>query len=149
MKTIEVVAAVIKNSKGLTLAVQRGKNSKEYISNKWEFPGGKIEEGESLQEALQRELTEELKVEAEIGELVTTVDHTYPDFHLTMHTYSCTLKSVEITLQEHVDMKWLAPEELDQLDWAAADLPVMEGVILKDIFKVYYIYHNNEQTKLT
>ena len=60
-----------------------------------------------------------------------TVEHYYPDFHLTMHTYSCALRSGEITLREHVDMKWLAPEELDQLDWAAADLPVVETLMIK------------------
>jgi len=129
MKTIEVVAAVIKNSKGLTLAVQRGKNSKEYISNKWEFPGGKIEEGESLQEALQRELTEELKVEAEIGELVTTVDHTYPDFRLIMHAFYCEIIRGQLTLTEHLDMKWLTKSELRDLDWAAADVPIVDLLV--------------------
>lgn len=129
MKTIEVVAAVIKNSKGLTLAVQRGKNSKEYISKKWEFPGGKIEEGESLQEALQRELTEELKVEAEIGELVITVDHTYPDFRLIMHAFYCEIIGGQLTLTEHLDMKWLTKSELRDVDWAAADVPIVDLLV--------------------
>ena len=129
MKTIEVVAAVIKNSAGLILAVQRGESSKEYISRKWEFPGGKIEEGESLQQALQRELTEELKVDAFIGELVTTVDHTYPDFRLIMHAFHCEIISGQLTLTEHLDMKWLPKSELRDLDWAAADVPIVHLLI--------------------
>lgn len=126
MKTIEVVAAVIQNSEGLTLAVQRGANSKEYISEKWEFPGGKIEAGESRQEALHRELVEELKIKASIGELVTTVDHTYPDFRLIMHAYHCRILSGELTLTEHLEKKWLKKSELRSLDWAAADVPIVD-----------------------
>ena len=148
MNNIEVVAAVIIQD-GKVLCVQRPKHVKEYISLQWEFPGGKVELGENREEALVREIQEELAAEIHELQYLMTVEHSYLDFHLTMHTYSCALKNGEITLREHVDMKWLAPEELDQLDWAAADLPVMEGVILKDIFKAYYIYHNNEQTKLT
>ena len=129
MKTIEVVAAVIKNAEGLTLAVQRGESSKPYISKKWEFPGGKIEEGESLQQALHRELSEELKIEAEIGELVTTVHHTYPDFKLIMHAFHCEIKGGELTLTEHLDLKWLAKSDLHDLDWAAADVPIVDLLV--------------------
>lgn len=129
MKTIEVVAAVIKNQEGLTLAVQRGESRKDYISKKWEFPGGKIESGETLQEALRRELVEELKVEASIGELVTTVDHTYPDFRLIMHAFHCEILSGELTLTEHLDKKWLPKSELRSLDWAAADIPIVDLLI--------------------
>lgn len=129
MKTIEVVAAVIKNQEGLILAVQRGESSKEYISKKWEFPGGKIESGETFQEALQRELVEELKIEALIGELVTTVDHTYPDFRLIMHAFHCQILSGELTLTEHLDKKWLASPDLRSLDWAAADIPIVDLLV--------------------
>jgi 8-oxo-dGTP diphosphatase len=129
MKTIEVVAAVIKNQEGLTLAVQRGESSKEYISKKWEFPGGKIEAGETLQEALQRELVEELKIEASVGELVTIVDHTYPDFRLIMHAFHCQILSGELTLTEHLDKKWLPKSELRRLDWAAADVPIVDLLV--------------------
>lgn len=129
MKTIEVVAAVIKNQEGLILAVQRGESSKEYISKKWEFPGGKIETSETLQEALQRELVEELKIEAAVGELVTTVDHTYPDFRLIMHAFHCQILSGELTLTEHLDKKWLQKSELRSLDWAAADVPIVDLLV--------------------
>ena len=129
MKTIEVVAAVIKNQEGLTLAVQRGESSKDYISKKWEFPGGKIEAGETLQEALRRELVEELKIEASIGELVTTVDHAYPDFRLIMHAFHCQILSGELTLTEHLDKKWLPKSELRNLDWAAADVPIVDRLV--------------------
>jgi 8-oxo-dGTP diphosphatase len=129
MKTIEVVAAVIKNREGLTLAVQRGESSKEYISKKWEFPGGKIEAGETLQEALRRELVEELRIEAAVGELVTTVDHTYPDFRLIMHAFHCLILSGELTLTEHLDKKWLPKSELRSLDWAAADVPIVDLLV--------------------
>lgn len=129
MKTIEVVAAVIKNQEGLTLAVQRGESSKDYISKKWEFPGGKIEVGETLQEALQRELVEELKIEASVGELVTTVDHTYPDFRLIMHAFHCQILSGELTLTEHLEKKWLPKSKLRSLDWAAADVPIVDLLV--------------------
>ena len=130
MKTIEVVAGVIKDKEGLTLAVQRGESSKEYISKKWEFPGGKIEEGESREDALFRELSEELKIETTIGDLVMTVDHTYPDFRLIMHAFHCEILSGELTLTEHLDQKWLSRSELKDLDWAAADVPIVDKLIL-------------------
>jgi len=130
MKTIEVVAGVIKDKEGLTLAVQRGESSREYISKKWEFPGGKIEVGESREEALFRELSEELKIETTIGDLVMTVDHTYPDFRLIMHAFHCEILSGELTLTEHLDQKWLRGSELKDLDWAAADVPIVDKLIL-------------------
>lgn len=129
MKTIEVVAGVIKDKQGLTLAVQRGESSKEYISKKWEFPGGKIEEGESREEALARELSEELNINTTIGELVMTVDHAYPDFRLIMHAFHCEIISGELTLTEHLDQKWLGASELKDLDWAAADVPIVDKLI--------------------
>jgi len=130
MKTIEVVAGVIKDKQGLTLAVQRGESSKEYISKKWEFPGGKIEEGESREEALSRELSEELKIDTTVGELVMTVDHTYPDFRLIMHAFHCEIISGELTLTEHLDQRWLGASDLKDLDWAAADVPIVDKLIL-------------------
>ena len=128
MKHIEVVAAVITKD-GKVLCVQRGEHAKEYISLKWEFPGGKVEVGENREEALVREIQEELAAEIHELQFLMTVEHSYPDFHMTMHAYTCTLKTGEITLQEHVDMKWLTPEELNQLDWAEADLPVVESLM--------------------
>ena len=128
MKTIEVVAAVIVRD-GKILCVQRAEHEKEYISSKWEFPGGKVEVGESLEEALVREIREELSVDIEVSEFLMTVEYTYPDFHLTMHVFKCALQSGEIVLNEHVDMKWLAVEELGSLDWAAADIPVVKALM--------------------
>ena len=125
MKTIEVVAAIITQD-GKVLCVQRGEHAKDYISFKWEFPGGKVEVGENKEDALLREIQEELAAEIHELQYLMTVEHSYPDFHLTMHTYSCALRSGEITLREHVDMKWLAPEGLNQLDWAEADVPVVK-----------------------
>ena len=126
MKTIEVVAAVIFRE-GKVLCVQRAEHEEEYISLKWEFPGGKVEVGESREEALVREIAEELVVEIHELQYLTTVEHSYPDFHLTMHAYTCALKDGEVELREHLDFKWLAVEELD-LDWAAADVPVVEMI---------------------
>ena len=125
MKTIEVVAAVIFRE-GKVLCVQRAEHDKEYVSLKWEFPGGKVEVGESREETLVREIEEELVVEIHEIQFLMTVEHSYPDFHLTMHAYTCTLKAREVELREHIGLKWLAVEELDQLDWAEADVPVME-----------------------
>lgn len=123
--TIEVVAAVIFRE-GKVLCVQRAEHEKEYISSKWEFPGGKVERGEDRIQALKREILEELQLEIQNLELVGTVEYTYPDFHLVMHAYTCKIFSGEPVLTEHVDMKWLSVDELDQLDWAAADIPIVK-----------------------
>ena len=128
MKTIQVVAAVL-FWEGKVLCVQRTQHEKEYVSLKWEFPGGKVEEGEQFEEALVREIREELSVEIEISEFFMTVEHTYPDFHLVMHVYRCYLTEGEVILNEHADLKWLKVEELDQLDWAEADIPIVKRLM--------------------
>lgn len=124
-KTVEVVAAVIFRE-GKVLCVQRPENAREYVSMKWEFPGGKIEVGESREDALVREIEEELAVDINGLQYLITVEHSYPDFHLTMHAYACVLTEGEVELREHVALKWLSVEELNELVWAAADLPVVE-----------------------
>jgi len=132
MKIIEVVAAVIFRE-GKVLCVQRAEHEKEYVSLKWEFPGGKVEVGERREEALVREIREELDVDIEVSQFLMTVEHTYPDFHLTMHVFTCSLpEGEEVVLNEHVDMKWLATEELSTLDWAAADVPVVANLRLNN-----------------
>jgi len=127
-KSIEVVAAVIFRG-GKVLCVQKSENKKGYISLKWEFAGGKIESGENREQALRREIREELDVEIENLEYFMTVEHTYPDFHLVMHSYNCSIGKGEPVLKEHVALKWLRVEELDQLDWAAADTPIVEKLM--------------------
>ena len=122
-----VAAAIFRDNR--VLCVQRPKHTKEYKSLKWEFPGGKVEFGESREEALVREIREELSVDIEVSEFLMTVEHTYPDFHLTMHVFGCVLNQGEITLNEHVALKWLSVDELDQLDWAAADVPVVKSLM--------------------
>ena len=128
---VEVAAAVIFLERKV-LCVHRPKHEKEYISVKWEFPGGKVEVGESREEALVREIREELSVDIEVLEFFMTVEHAYPDFHLTMHVFKCALPSGEIVLNEHVDMKWLFVEELGSLNWAAADVQVVERLNLNE-----------------
>ena len=122
-----VAASIYLNGK--VLCVQRAEHEREYVSLKWEFPGGKVEVGESPEEALVREIREELSVDIEVSEFLMTVEHTYPDFHLTMHVFKCILDQGEITLNEHVALKWLSIDELDQLDWAAADVPVVKSLM--------------------
>lgn len=129
MKKIEVVAAIIKLDDEI-LCVQRQKNKLPYISEKFEFPGGKIEAGETQKEALKRELEEELNINPDINDLFLTVVHQYPDFELTMHSYICEVDTKEITLNEHIDSKWLKLEELNSLDWAAADVPIVDKLVL-------------------
>ena len=124
MKKIEVVAGII-YCKNQILCVQRPKNKLHYISEKFEFPGGKIEEGETQKEALKREILEELNISTKIKSLFMTVVHEYPDFELTMHTFICEVETKEITLVEHIDHKWLTAKELKTLDWAAADIPIV------------------------
>jgi 8-oxo-dGTP diphosphatase len=128
MKKIEVVAGVIFWRDNI-LCVQRPKNKLHYISEKFEFPGGKIEKGETKEEALHRELLEELNLSIKIKSFLMTVVHLYPDFELTMHSYICEVDSKEITLNEHIDKKWLKVNDLNQLDWAGADIPIVEKLI--------------------
>lgn len=128
MKKIEVVAGIIKHE-NLILCVQKDKHKFEYISNKFEFPGGKIERDETQIEALERELLEELEIETSVNELFLTVNHQYPDFKLIMHSYICDAPSKNIVLTEHIDQKWLPIKDLSSLDWAAADLPIVEKLM--------------------
>jgi len=128
MKKIKVVAAVIFWD-DLVLCVQRPKNKLLYISEKFEFPGGKIEEGETEEEALKRELLEELNLTVEIKSFFMTVEHEYPDFEITMHSFICEVDSGELILNEHIDKKWLKINELNSLDWAEADIPIVEKLI--------------------
>ena len=125
MKTIQVVAAVIFRKRKV-LCVQRLEHERDQVSLKWEFPGGKVEVGESREEALVREIREELSVDIEVSEFLMTVEHKYPDFHLTMHVYKGVVTKGEITLNEHIALKWLFVDELDQLDWAEADVAVVK-----------------------
>ena len=128
MKKIEVVAAII-YFKNEILCVQRPKNKLAYISEKFEFPGGKIELGETKKEALKRELIEELNMEPKINSLFTTVIHRYPDFELTMHCYLCEVESKDLNLNEHISLEWLNLKELKILDWAAADMPIVTKLL--------------------
>lgn len=124
MKRIEVVAAVIRRGNRI-FATQRGYGE---FKGWWEFPGGKIEPGETPQQALAREIREELNAEIEIGELLHTVQWDYPTFHLTLHCYWCTLASDSLHLIEHASARWLGKEELHSVQWLPADTSVLEDI---------------------
>jgi 8-oxo-dGTP diphosphatase len=128
MKKVEVVAAIIYHENKI-LCVQRGENKYDYISKKYEFPGGKMEEGESREETVKREILEELHMDIEVQNEFLTVDHQYPDFHLTMHSFKCSTTNESLTLTEHIDFKWLEISEMSGLDWAAADVPLVEKLV--------------------
>ena len=128
MKKIEVVAAVIFFENKI-LCVQRPTSKLNYISEKFEFPGGKIEEGETKEQALKRELIEELNITPKIENLFLSVVHQYPDFELTMHSFICKANFLDVTLNEHISMKWLKKDEMKSLDWAAADIPIVDKLI--------------------
>ena len=127
-KKIEVVAAII-YFKDKILCVQRPVSKLSYISEKFEFPGGKIENGESKIDALKREIFEELNITLNIESFFMTVLHEYPDFELTMHSYICEVDTNEIVLNEHISLKWLNKKDLKKLDWAAADIPIVDKLI--------------------
>lgn len=119
---LHVACAIIERD-GKVLAAQRSATMSFPL--KWEFPGGKIEAGESPQECLNRELNEELGISVCIGTALSPATHVYPDFTVTLYPFTCRLAGGSITMHEHHALKWLAPEQMPELDWAAADLPVI------------------------
>lgn len=121
-KSVEVVAAVIIKD-GRVLATQRGTGT---FKGWWEFPGGKVEKGETREEALARELREELDAVIVIDSYLTTVEHDYPDFSITMHGYLCRLPDGHFTLREHLDARWFLPGEFDTVQWLPADIEVLQ-----------------------
>ena len=125
MKRIEVVAAVIQHQNKI-LAVQRGPAKYAYISEKWEFPGGKMEAEETEEQTIIREIREELDMQIAVKAKLLTVEHSYPDFHLTMHTYLCETEQSEPILTEHLAFRWLSIDQLEEIDWAGADVPIVE-----------------------
>ena len=129
MKTIKVVAAVIKavNEGGeqIVFATQRGYGE---FKGGWEFPGGKIEAGETAQEALKREIMEELDTEIEVGKLIDTIEYDYPEFHLSMDCFWCEVIEGELKLLEAEDAKWLNKGELDSVQWLPADITLISKV---------------------
>ncbi len=118
------VACGILEQDGLILAAQR--SAAMNLPLKWEFPGGKIEVGETPERCLIREMKEELAVEVDIGRALTPTSHAYPDFTVTLYPFTCHLRAGTVTMNEHHALRWLVPTQWDELDWAAADLPVLE-----------------------
>jgi len=129
-KHLNVVAAIIIHD-GQILCMQRGQAKQDYISFKYEFPGGKIEAGETRAEALMRELREEMNIEIKIAEqdFFMTINHAYPDFDLTTHSYICHVDTKEFVRKEHVDHQWVAPKDMKTLVWASADYPIVERLM--------------------
>lgn len=129
MKTIRVVAAIIKavNEKGenVIFATQRGYGE---FKGGWEFPGGKIEEGETPREALKREIREELDTDIMVGDLIDTIEYDYPNFHLSMDCFLAEIVSGNLVLREHEAAKWLTKEKLDSVDWLPADITLIDKI---------------------
>lgn len=124
MKTIRVVAAVIRSGNKI-FATQRGYGD---YKDGWEFPGGKIEPGETPENALVREICEELAVDVSVGELISTIEYDYPAFHLSMDCFWCSVQSGEIVLREHEAARWLTRTELDSVEWLPADMELIERI---------------------
>lgn len=124
MKTVRVVAAVIRDNDKI-FATQRGYGD---LKGGWEFPGGKIEEGETPQEALKREIMEELDTEIEVGELIDTIEYNYPDFHLSMGCYWCSVVSGNLVLKEHEAARWLTKGKLRSMEWLPADIRLIDTI---------------------
>lgn len=128
MKHYDVVAAIIYFNEKI-LCVQRGESKFDYISKKYEFPGGKVEIGESSADALKREIAEELHMDINVKDEYLTVTHQYPDFEVTMISFICDVDEAALTLTEHIDYKWLTQSELKGLDWAEADIPIVNKIV--------------------
>ena len=124
MKTINVVAAVI-IKEGKVFATQRGYGE---FKDGWEFPGGKVEAGESPEEALRREIREELEVEVNVGDLIDTIEYDYPAFHLSMKCYACTIAGGSPHLLEHEAARWLSADQLDSVAWLPADITLIPKI---------------------
>lgn len=124
MKTVRVVAAVIRDNDKI-FATARGYGE---LKGGWEFPGGKIEEGETPQVALKREIMEELETEISVGELIDTIEYDYPTFHLSMDCFWCEIISGDLVLKEAEDAKWLTKDELDSVPWLPADITLIEKI---------------------
>ena len=122
---IEVVAAVIVYQRKI-LAFRRGESKFDYVSFKYEFPGGKVEKDEALDEALKRELFEELNLNASVNELLTTIEHKYPDFSIKMHCFLAYVESYDGTLRDHIESAHVTLEEAESLDWIEADRPILD-----------------------
>lgn len=129
MKTVKVVAAVItasnENGEKMIFATQRGYGE---FKDGWEFPGGKVEPGETPQAALKREIMEELETEIEVGDLIETIEYDYPTFHLSMDCFWAEIVKGDLVLREHEAAKWLTKEQLGSVDWLPADLGLVEKV---------------------
>jgi len=122
MKTIQVSAAIIKRSNEICVACRGYGDFKDM----WEFPGGKIEPGETREEALIREIKEELELDIKISKYITTIDYDYPNFHLTMHCFLCEVYGGKLRLNAHNKVRWVPLDELDKLNWVPADVFVVE-----------------------
>jgi 8-oxo-dGTP diphosphatase len=124
MKTLHVVCAVIRKDDRI-FATQRGYGE---FKDGWEFPGGKIEAGETPQQALKREIKEELDTEIDVGELIDRIEYDYPDFHLSMQCFWAEVKSGKLTLLEAEDARWLTAESIDTVDWLPADSELVKKI---------------------
>lgn len=123
-----VVAAIIQH-KGKILCTQKGPGKYDYISYKYEFPGGKVEVGETVQAALHREIKEEIRLDIAVGERYKTIEHQYPHFNITLEAFLCSASDISpLQLTEHINHQWRSPNELPLLDWAAADLPIVAAL---------------------